>query len=206
MPKPTRLNRRRLKKLPEEVEAIRQAHPSSQVELWSSDEHRVGLKPILRRVWAPKGTSVTAIVAPHYQWMYVYAFVHPESGRTSWLLLPTVNVEAFSQALALFAQETEVGPDKQIVLLLDGAGWHKSAKLEVPQGIHLVFLPPYSPELQPAERLWPLSNEPLANRSFTSLDELEQVQAERCCYLQTHPELIRAQPCFHWWPSSLDST
>jgi transposase len=206
MPKPTRRNRRPLKKLPDEVERIQQAHPSSQVELWSSDEHRIGLKPILRRVWAPKGTAVTAIVAQRYQWMYVYAFVHPESGQTSWLLLPTVNVEAFSQALAIFAQEAGVGPDKQIVLLLDGAGWHKSAKLLVPEGIHLLFLPPYSPELQPAERLWPLSNEPLANRSFTSLDGLEQVQAERCRYLQAHPELIRAQTCFHWWPSSLAST
>lgn len=206
MPKPTGRNRRRLKKLPEEVEALRQAHPSSQVELWSSDEHRIGLKPILRRVWAPKGIAVRAIIAPRYQWMYVYAFVHPQSGQTSWLLLPTVNVEAFSQALAIFAHEAGVGPDKQIVLLLDGAGWHKSAKLEVPEGIHLVFLPPYSPELQPAERLWPLSNEPLANRAFTSLDELEQVQAERCRYLQAHPELIRAQTCFHWWPSSLAST
>jgi transposase len=188
------------------VEAIRQAHPSSQVELWSSDEHRIGLKPILRRVWAPKGTAVTAIVAPHYQWMYVSAFVPPESGRTSWLLLPTVTVEVFSQALALFAREAGAGPDKDMVLLLDGAGWQKSPKLVVPEGIHLVLLPPYSPELQPAERLWPLSNEPLANRSFTSLDELEQVQAERCRYLQTHPELIRAQPHFHWWPSSLQST
>ena len=44
---------------------------------------------------------------------------------------------------------------------------------------HLVFLPPYSPEVQPAERLWPLSNEPLANRVFPSLNELEEVQAER---------------------------
>src|SRR5438105_4081623 len=95
MPKPMRSNRRCLKKLPDEVEAIRQAHPSSQVELWRSDEHRIGLKPILRRVWALKGTAVRAIVSPHYQWMYVYAFVNPESGRTSWLLLPTVNTEAF---------------------------------------------------------------------------------------------------------------
>jgi transposase len=176
------------------------------VERWSTDEHRIGLKPILRRVWARKGTAVTAVVTLSYQWRYVYAFVHPESGRSTWLLLPTVNVEAFSQALTIFAQEAGVGPDKQVVLLLDGAGWHKSAKLVVPEGIHLVFLPPYSPEVQPAERLWPLSNEPLANRSFTSLDELEQVQVERCRYLQTHPQLIRAHTCFHWWPCSLDST
>ena len=74
----------------------------------------------------------------------------------------------------------------------------------IAESIHLVFLPPYSPELQSAERLWPLSNEPLANRFFTSLDELEQVQAERCRWLQAHLPLIRAQTLFHWWPSSLE--
>lgn len=146
------------------------------------------------------------MVAQHYQWVYVYAFVHPESGQTSWLLLPTVNIEAFSLALTIFAQEVGVGPDKQVILLLDRAGWHKSPQLTIPPGIHLLFLPPYSPELQPAERLWPLSNEPLANRSFTSLEELEDVQAERCRWLQAHPEIIRARASFHWWPLSADTT
>jgi hypothetical protein len=138
--------------------------------------------------------------------MYVYAFVHPQSGDTSWLLLPTVNVEVFSQALAVFAQEVGAGPDKHIVLVLDRARWHTSAQLTLPEGIHLVFLPAYSPEVQPAERLWPLSNEPVANRVFTSLDELEQVQAERCKWLQDHPAVVHAHTCFHWWPTLIDST
>src|SRR5437763_11978924 len=51
-----------LKKLPEEVARLRQAHPQATVELWSSDEHRIGLKPILRRVWGKKGSKVTAVV------------------------------------------------------------------------------------------------------------------------------------------------
>ena len=118
--------------------------------------------------------------------------------------LLTVNGEVFSQALALFASEVGAGTDKQIVLLLDGAGWHKSATL-ASQAIQLLFLPPYSPEVQQAPRLWPLSNEPLANRVFASLDELEQVQAERCRWLQDHPAVVRAHTCFHWWPS-LDSS
>jgi hypothetical protein len=63
-----------------------------------------------------------------------------------------VHVQIFSQALALFAQEMGVGPEKRIVLLLDRTGWHTSAKLIVPEGIHLVFLPLYSPELQPADK------------------------------------------------------
>ena len=188
------------KNLPEEVEEVRHAHPEAAIEVWSADEHRIGLKPIPRRVWARKGTTVKAVVAQRYQWMYVYAFVHPESGQTTWLLLPMVSIEAFSLALQLFAQEVGARPDKQVMLLLDRAGWHTSQQLTTPAGLHLLFLSPYSPELQPAERLWPLSNEPLANRSFSSLDELEQVQAERCRYLQTHPALIRAQTLFHWWP------
>lgn len=205
MPKRTRWPSRLLKKLPEQVEAVQQAHLDASIELWSMDEHRIGLKPILRRIWAPKGATVRAPVAQRYQWMYVFAFVHPQSGQTSWFLLPTVNGEVFSQALALFAKEVGAGVDKQIVLILDGAGWHKSAQVSLPLGIQLLFLPPYSPELQPAERLWPLSNEPLANRVFTSLDELEQVQAERCRWLQDHPAVVHAHTCFHWWPS-LDST
>jgi len=196
---------RSLKKLPEEMEKLQQAYPEAQIELWSQDEHRIGLKPILRRVWARKGTRVRAVVRQRYQWMYVYGFVEPGSGRTSWLLMPTVSTVAFSLALAAFAQEQGVGPEKHLLLVVDQAGWHKSAELVIPEGLHLLFLPSHSPELQPAERLWPLSNEPLANRVVTSLDELEQIQAERCRWLQAHPEVIRGRTAFHWWPP-LDTT
>ncbi|QBD77345.1 IS630 family transposase [Ktedonosporobacter rubrisoli] len=158
--------------MPEEVEKLREQYPEAQIDLWSQDEHRIGLKPILRRVWARKGSRVQAVVRPRYQWMYLYGFVQPQSGATSWALLPTVNTPAFSLALASFAQEQGVGPHKHILLVLDQAGWHKSAGLQIPEGVHLLFLPPHSPELQPAERLWPLTNEPLANRIFRSLDEL----------------------------------
>jgi transposase len=169
--------------------------------LWSQDEHRIGLKPILRRVWARKGSRVQAVVRPRYQWLYLYGFVEPKSGKTSWLLMPTVNTPVFALALAAFAQEQGAGPNKQILLVLDQAGWHTSCDLVVPEGLHLLFLPSHAPELQPAERLWPLSNEPLANRVFSSLDELQDVQAERCRWLQAHPDIICGRTSFHWWPS-----
>jgi transposase len=199
------LSNQLLKKLPEEVDKLDHMYPEARIELWSQDEHRIGLKPILRRIWARKGSRVRAVVRPRYQWIYLYGFVEPESGKTSWLLMPTVNTAAFSLALSAFAQEQGVGPNKHVLLVLDQAGWHKSADLKVPQGLHLLFLPAHSPELQPAERLWPLSNEPLANRVFTSLDELERVQAERCRWLQAHPASIRGRTSFHWWPASLDT-
>ena len=93
---------------------------------------------------------------------------------------------------------TGAGRERSIVLVLDNAGWHGPEGLVVPDGISLVFLPPYSPELQPAEHLWPLVDEPVANRHFATLADLEAVVAERCrrleaAALQPHTDL-------HWWP------
>jgi transposase len=164
------------------------------------DEHRVGLQPILRRVWAPRGQRPTAPVHPRYEWLYVYGFVQPATGAAEFLLLPTVNVDAFGVALAEFAKEMGAGPRKQIVLVLDGAGWHASPKLAVPPHLQLVPLPPYSPELQPAERLWPLTDEVLANRTFASLAELDQVLGDHCVRLTKQPARIQALTRFHWGP------
>ena len=134
------------------------------------------------------------------------ALSSPPSGKTSWVLLPTVTVEAFSLALSALAEEVGCGPNKHMVLVLDQAGWHKSPRLVIPEGWHGRFLPSHAPEVQPAERWWPLANEPLANRAFASLDELELVQAARCRWLQAHPEVIRGRTASHWWPASLDTT
>ena len=68
-------------------------------------------------------------------------------------------------------------------LVLDRAGWHTSTALTVPEGLHLLFLPPYSHEFSRPSHLWPLFNEPLVNRHVHDLDELEDVQAERSCVL-----------------------
>ncbi len=61
-------------------------------------------------------------------------------------------------------------------------------------------MPAYSPELQPAERFRPLINEPIANRSFTSLEELEEILFERCQVLLKQQFLIKAITKYHWWP------
>ncbi|WP_346294159.1 IS630 family transposase [Sphaerothrix gracilis] len=133
---------------------LAQQYPAATVEVWSFDEHRLGLKPIIRKVWAPVGQRPIAPVEPRYEWTYLYGFVHPSTGQSEWLILPRVNSAWFNQALANFAHEVGAGPHKHILLVIDGAGWHCSQTVVVPEGIHLEVLPPYSPELQPAERLW----------------------------------------------------
>jgi transposase len=175
----------------------------AQVELWAVDEHRIGLKPILRRVWAPKGQRPIAPVQHRYEWRYVVGFVHPASGRTLIHLATSVSIPLFEAELAAFARQAGAGPKKKIVLILDRAGWHTSLRLHVPDHVYLHFLPAYSPELQPAEHLWPLTNAPLVNRHFASIEELEEAQAQRCVALQVQPTLIRSATLFHWWPQRL---
>lgn len=104
--------------------------------------------------------------------------------------------------LEQFALATGAGKDKIVLLVLDRAGWHMSDKVVVPEGIYLEPLPPYSPELQPAERLWNLTDEPLANKSFENLDELESVLIERCQILETMTSEIKALTNYHWWPDT----
>jgi hypothetical protein len=129
MPRQTPPPRLPKKKLPAVVQTVQQTHPHDVVELWTTDQHRLGLKPILRRVWCRRGQRPQAVAQHRYQWCYLYAFVHPPSGRTFWLLLPTASIRAFTVALAEFAQAVGAGQGRQIRLGCDGAGWHVS-----PQG------------------------------------------------------------------------
>lgn len=176
---------------------------AEQVEAWAEDEMRLGLKPVLRRVWAPRGRRPVARFRRRYEWVYLYGFVRPTSGEVFWLVLPMVSAKAFSLALSHFAEWVGVGKGKKRVLLvLDQAGWHTGGEVEVPEGLELEFLPARSPELMPAERLWPLVNERVANRLFEDLDGLEEALVERCLALSEQPGLIRGCTRYRWWPDA----
>ena len=82
-----------------------------------------------------------------YEWLYVYGYVHPETGRTEWQLLPRVNHQWLRESLFDFAQQQGLGKDKKVLLVVDNAGWHRTDKLELPEGLELLFLPPYSPRV-----------------------------------------------------------
>jgi transposase len=172
------------------------------VQLWAEDEARLGLKPVIGRVWAPVGKRPVARFKRGYKWTYLYGFVQPESGEVYWLILPTVNVELFSIALKEFAREVGAGKDKRVLLVVDRAGWHTGGEVEVPEGIHLEFLPSGSPELQPAERLWTLTNEAVANGIFEEIEEIEEALMERCEQLLDQTETIKALTNYHWWPQA----
>lgn len=114
-----------------------------------------------------------------YEWLYVYGFVEPKTGKTYWYLIPRVNTKWLNLVLKTFAAEAGASPQKILLLVQDRAGWHTSNKVKLPASLVTEFLPPYSPELQPAERLWSLVDEPLVNEHFESIEQLENVLAAR---------------------------
>jgi hypothetical protein len=131
------------------VARLKEAYPTAKVELWCEDEHRLGLKPIIRKVWSPIGERPLVKVHQRYEWTYLYAFARPKSGEVCWLVLPTVNAEVFSLALENLAKEVGAGKRKRVLLVLDQAGWHTAN----PKGYILSFYPripqSYNPQKGP---------------------------------------------------------
>jgi DDE superfamily endonuclease len=184
------------------VRERREQQPGRRVEVWAFDEHRLGLRPVLRRQWAPKGQRPVAVGHPRYEWLYLYGFVHPGTGEVVWFICSTVDATLLGAVLTAFAEEVGAGANKLVILVLDNAGWHVSDDLIVPKGIELAFLPSYTPELQPAEHLWPLANEAVANKHFATLKDLDAALDERCRTLAAMPETIKAATDFDWWPAA----
>lgn len=137
-----------------------------------------------------------------YEWLYLYAFVRPQTGQTWWYILPELSTTALSLVLGDFARTVLANQNHQVLLQMDNAPWHVSKHLRVPDGIRTITQPPYSPELQPAERLWQLTDQPLKNHSFDTLDQLQAVLEARCVELQSphYLQKIKDLTLFHWWP------
>ena len=161
------------------------------------------MKPVTRRVWAPVGERPIAPGHHRFDWLYVTAFASPATGETFWYLSNGVSKPFFEALLEIFAREAEAGVGRIILLVLDNAGWHGAAGLKIPDGVRLVYLPPYSPELQPAETLWALVDEPIVNKHIATIEDLEEKIANQCVALAEQREQIRSRTGFHWWPKRI---
>jgi len=100
---------------------------------------------------------------------YLYSSVNSNDGKHFTLLLPNVNTDCMNVYLKELSRKIK----EDVVLIMDGAGWHKSKNLIVPKNIQIVLLPPYCPELNPVEGLWRyIKNHAINNRVFKTLENL----------------------------------
>jgi transposase len=154
-------------------------------------------------VWAPRGQRPIAHGHHRFAWLYVTAFVNPGTGECFWYLSNGISKPFFEALLSLFARECGAGAERIIILVLDNAGWHSLEGLAVPEGLRLVFLPPYSPELQPAEHLWQPLDEAVVNKHFANLADLDAALAQRCIVLAQDRKAIQSRTLFNWWPTAV---
>jgi transposase-like protein len=130
------------------------------------------------------------------EYTYAYAAVSPADGVLDSLVLPVVNADAMSLFLAEVSQRH---PDDFILMVMDKAGWHQAKDLKVPKNMRIIFLPPYSPELNPVEHLGEEIREKwFPNRVFKSLDAVESVLVEALHSLEQSPEKVASITGFDW--------
>jgi hypothetical protein len=149
-----------------------------------------------RRCWAPlpKRPDVGRQVVR--QFVYNMAAVSPYDGALSSLIVPYVDAEIMSVFLAQVAKEFK---GEFCLVFVDGAGWHHARGLRIPRYMKLLFLPPYSPELNPAELLWEhLRENHFANHAYETLAEVEDVLCEAVRNLMDDTAAVKSMTLFPW--------
>ena len=142
------------------------------VRIWVADESRFGLHTQSRRCWALRGQRVVLPREQRYEWEYVYGAVEVVSGLAQFQYLPSVSLEL---SCGFLQQIAESDAKAEHVVIWDQAGFHPRPKAAgLPERIHLLPLPPYSPELNPVEGLWDQTQDVTSNRHFADLDQLEE--------------------------------
>lgn len=165
--------------------------------MFFEDEARFGRINKVSRCWVPKGKRATVKKQMIREHIYSFTAVCPMQGESYSLISPVCNTAAMNELLRGLS-ETYI--DEEILVFADSAGWHKSKELEKPPNIHLELLPPYSPELNPAEHLWDYIREQKGfnNHTFASLDALEDHLEKTLKELHQEKDNIKSLCSFHW--------
>lgn len=132
--------------------------------------------PITRRRITLSGVKPIQRQRPAYESFYLYGAVEPKTGERFLLERSGLNSEGFQDFLDAFSRRFS---ESLNVLVLDNGAFHKAKKLSLPENIRLVFLPPYSPELNPVERFWEDLKDHVAFHLYETLSALKQRVREK---------------------------
>jgi putative transposase len=179
-----------------EQEVVRQGQLGRQLRLMFQDEARFGRINDPRRCWAPKGFRPEVGMQIVREYTYAFGAVSPHDGTLDSLVLPVVTAEAMSIFLEEVARRH---PEEFILMILDGAGWHRANDLTVPENMRLEALPPYSPQLNPVEHIWDEIREKwFTNEVFNSLEAVEDRLVEALVALENDREFVASTTGFDW--------
>jgi transposase len=177
---------------------MQQRHPDRRIQVWFQDETRIGQQGCLTRQWGLRGLRLTVPRQTEYEWVYGVGAVCPQTGDALALMLPEINTAAMN----LFLRELSAyaARDIHMVLVMDCAAWHRSKGLETYENITALYLPPYSPELNPIERVWSyLKSHYLSNRVYENYERILDEVSAAWNHFQGDVDLIKSLTSESWF-------
>lgn len=163
-----------LKKLPDSFNDIRislNKHNYSSVNLYFQDESRYGLKTHIGKCLTSKGIKPIIKYQHAYKNTYLYGCFSPIDGDSFIYEIEGTTSEIFYNYLLEFSKYKE---NELKIIILDNAGFHSLKKFEIPNNIRLIRIPPYSPELNPAEKVWQYIKSFYKNKVFEKLSNVKK--------------------------------
>jgi len=159
-----------------------------------ADEARFGRINRPRPCWAPPGARPEVASQLIREYIYLYGAVCPRDGTCFYLIMPTSDTACFQTFLDALARKHS---RHDILLVVDGAPNHMGCALTIPANISLLFLPPYSPELNPKENLWDEIREKIfKNYALKSIEAVRAKLEEAVLYIERNPELVKSITSF----------
>ena len=167
------------------------------IKLFFEDEARFGRINIIGKCWVAPSTRAIVTQQMIREYIYAYTSVCPETGENYSIISPVNNTEAMNLFLEEFGKSYN---HYRIILCLDGAGWHTSKNVKLPEKIQLLKLPPYSPELNPTEHIWDYIREQkkFNNHTFSTLDEVEKQLSKSLREINSELEILKSMCGFSW--------
>jgi transposase len=163
---------------------------SQETALGFADEMRVGLRGMVRRVWGRRGVKVYQRFQLAYQWRYLFLVVNAQAGKLHWCWLDALAGEQMVSAIGGLQKHTEVA-----TVVWDGAPGHRDEWVRE-LGMPLIALPPYSPELNPAERVFEEIRRQIEGKVYATRDEKIKAVQNFLTDLESDPERVRS---LTWW-------
>jgi transposase len=165
------------------------------------DESRFGLLTLAHKALTAKGVKPVCSFQHRFETTYLYGAFSPVNGAHLVLEMPHANTENFQVFLNEFAKADQ---QECKVLLLDNAAFHKANQLQKPENIRLLFLPPYAPELNAAEKVWWRIKRELKNRLFKTLDDLQTALSEAVQKIVTTPQIKQLCAYTYYQPLNMN--
>jgi transposase len=178
-------------------EALSGAGVSQETPWGFGDEMRVGLRGMVRRVWGRRGVKVYQRLQLTYEWRYLFLMVNALAGKLHWCWLDSMAGEKVMAAVGGLKQHTEVA-----AVVWDGAPGHRDERVGK-LGLPLIGLPSYSPELNPAERVFEEVRRAIEGKVYPTLKDKVAAVGEFLSRLEAEPERVRSLTCWDWIKASV---